>query len=133
MLQEGIIKPNNNCYSFPVLLVRKKDGTWCFCVDYQALNLVTIHDWFSIPSSPKKQRKKVQEIFHKFIHLILFIFDDFESHLGLKARGRHMYMSNAYYVVIKDFVKSISKYVYKYCFDMAIKSWSNIKKIEKKI
>jgi len=49
MLQEGIIKPNTNHFSSPILLI-KKDGYWCLCVDYRALNAVTIRDRFPIPT-----------------------------------------------------------------------------------
>ncbi|PNX99071.1 retrotransposon-related protein, partial [Trifolium pratense] len=50
MLKQGIIQPSTSPFPSPIILVKKKDGTWCFGTDYRALNALTIKDSSPLPT-----------------------------------------------------------------------------------
>jgi hypothetical protein len=47
--QSGFIRPSSSPWGAPVLFVKKKDGSMRMCVDYRALNEVTIKNKYPLP------------------------------------------------------------------------------------
>jgi len=44
-----VLRPSKSPFGAPVLLTKKKDGTWRFCVDYRALNAITVKNKYPLP------------------------------------------------------------------------------------
>jgi hypothetical protein len=49
LVEKGFIRPSSSPWGAPVIFVLKKDGTQRLCVDYRALNEVTVKNKYLLP------------------------------------------------------------------------------------
>ena len=49
LLERGVIEESYSPWASPIVMVKKKDNTYRFCVDYRKLNAVTVRDSHPIP------------------------------------------------------------------------------------
>ncbi|GJS30000.1 putative reverse transcriptase domain-containing protein [Tanacetum coccineum] len=47
--EKGFIRPSSSPWGAPVLFVKKKDGSFCMCKDYQELNKLTVKNRYPLP------------------------------------------------------------------------------------
>ncbi len=71
LLARGYIKPSKSLYGAPVLFVPKKDGTLKMCVDYRALNKVTVKNRYPLP--------RIDDLFDRLLGAKVFSSIDLRS------------------------------------------------------
>jgi hypothetical protein len=71
LLTKGYIKPSKSPYVAPILSVHKEDGTLRMCVDYKALNKVTVKNRYSLP--------RIDDLFDQFSKAKMFSKIDLRS------------------------------------------------------
>ena len=54
MLDAGVIRPSKQPWCNAVVLVRKKDGSLRFCIDFRKLNSLTVKDSHPLPASVRR-------------------------------------------------------------------------------
>ena len=48
MFQQEVIQPGSSPWSSPIVMVKKKDGAWRFCIDFRKVNSVTHKDAYPL-------------------------------------------------------------------------------------
>ena len=75
MMKNKVIRPSTSPWSSPIIMVRKKDGSWRFCIDFRKLNSVTHKDAYPLP--------RIDETLESLADYLLHI----GSRIGLLASG----------------------------------------------
>ena len=65
LLRAGFISPSKSPFGAPILFVKKKDGSMRMCVDYRALNNLTIKNSYPLP--------RVDELFDRLQYYVSYI------------------------------------------------------------
>ncbi|GKA09481.1 putative reverse transcriptase domain-containing protein [Tanacetum coccineum] len=67
----GFIRPSSSPWGAPVLFVKKKDGSFCMCIDYRELNKLTIKNRYPLP--------RIDDLFDQLQGLRYFLKIDLRS------------------------------------------------------
>ena len=71
LIEEGWISPSTSPYAAPVLFARKKDGSLRMCIDYRALNKLSVKNKFPLP--------RIDDIFDQLKGATIFSKIDLDS------------------------------------------------------
>ncbi|GFN80919.1 uncharacterized protein PoB_000742500 [Plakobranchus ocellatus] len=64
LLSLGVIEPSDSPYCFPIVVVKKKDGSMRLCIDFRNLNTETVFDAENIP--------RQEDLFNQLSHATIF-------------------------------------------------------------
>jgi hypothetical protein len=71
LVEQGVIIPSASPCGSPIILVPKKDGTWCMCVEFQALNKIMVKNRYPLP--------RIDDLLDQLKHAVYFTKLDLRS------------------------------------------------------
>ena len=74
LMDKGYIQESKSSYGAPVIFVKKKDGTMRMCIDYRALNKITIKNKYPLP--------RIDELLDRLLGAKYFSKIDLRSGIG---------------------------------------------------
>jgi hypothetical protein len=81
LLEKGFTHPSSSPWGAPVIFVPKKDGTQRLCMDYRALNEVTVKNKYPLP--------RIDHLFDQLCSACVFSKIDLRSGYHQLSRVRH--------------------------------------------
>ncbi|GFN78674.1 reverse transcriptase [Plakobranchus ocellatus] len=64
LLSLGVIEPSDSPYCFPIVVVKKRDGSMRLCIDFRKMNAVTVFDAENIP--------RQEDLFNQLFYATIF-------------------------------------------------------------
>jgi hypothetical protein len=71
MVKQGVIRPSASPCGSPIILVPKKDGTWCKCMDFRALKKIMVKNRHPFPC--------IDDLLDQLKHVVYFTKLDLRS------------------------------------------------------
>nr|GFB20635.1 DNA/RNA polymerases superfamily protein [Tanacetum cinerariifolium] len=72
---KGFIRPSSSPWGAPVLFVKKKDGSFWMCIDYQELNKLTVMP-FGLTNAPVVFMDLMNQVCKPYLDKFLIVFSD---------------------------------------------------------
>nr|GEW54370.1 putative reverse transcriptase domain-containing protein [Tanacetum cinerariifolium] len=73
--EKGFIRPSSSPWGAPVLFVKKKDGSFRMCIDYQELNKLTVTS-FGLPNAPAVFMDLMNRVCKPYLDELVIVFID---------------------------------------------------------
>ena len=82
LLKKGFIRPSKSPCGSPIVLVKNKYGSWRMCIDYQALNKITIKNRYPLP--------RIDDLLNQLKEVVYFSKLDLQKQFHIYPRELHL-------------------------------------------
>nr|GEV01426.1 putative reverse transcriptase domain-containing protein [Tanacetum cinerariifolium] len=99
LASKGFIRPSSSPWRAPVLFIKKKDGSFWMCIDYQELNKLTVKNRYLLP--------RIDDLFDQLQGSSVYSKIDLRFGRGANAKGKGMENVVADALIRKERIKTL--------------------------